>query len=340
MSDARTLALAHVDRAVAEGRTLTDTEVELIDAIAASTPSEPDAPATISAAPRLTAAAPPAALRLPGGFSLSRDDAEALLTAARSRAALTVTAAAGTWATHATSTGTLPNNARLLDILDRDGAIRAEGTARNLDYAHIASGDAGIWTTGNKAEISTALASTPAIVAAAFTLVPELARLDITALDQIVAGLLARRVIAKENGAIGTAIATAATNGTDTNTAEGTVAEAISGVYANGFTPNRLLVASDIYAGVMTGGKVGFLGDASTFGGTLMGVPATVVGGLAAGTAVALDATALTYQASGLLVAVGVADYQANTAFVRVETSSAVAVLDAAAAVASVKTTT
>lgn len=70
----------------------------------------------------------------------------------------------------------------------------------------VVAGDAAEWTTGQKAEIVTELASLSATVCAAWTEVTSTGFMDFAHLKNLLGRPLAQRVVLKENLAIATAV--------------------------------------------------------------------------------------------------------------------------------------
>lgn len=314
---------AHLRAAEEQGRTLTAEEASLIDALV-TTPQPPQVEATTAHIPT-----PGVPQEQSDGIVPSKADLQRLVAAAQERQPLSVRAAFAHYATHATGAPTQPTNLRLADFLVQRGAAQV-GVARSIDVPRIASGDAGEWTTGNKAEIVTALSATPSKVFAAFTDIESMAYSDVSGLEVLIGALLGRRVMAKENAGLASQIAAGGSAGGNDADAVKAIVGAIVAAANGGTNPNVLLLSPAAAAGALSAAQIGMGADQGWQTQTLFGLEYLIVPGLTGADAVAADARALAVARSEVMVLVD--PYTAaktNGVTLRVETSAAAVVLDA-----------
>jgi hypothetical protein len=320
----KTVIDAHLRAAEAEGRTLTDSEVALIEQIV-ETPTETVEIDVVEASHR------PIGRHIEAGDGItpSRTDRARLVEAISKRQAMTVEAAAARYQTHTSGVALLSNATRLADVLVQHGAARV-GISRNIDVPRIASGDAAAWTTGNKAEIVTELGSIAAGLYAAFTEVETQFAGDMAGIDNILSTMLGRRVVGQENTGLGAMIESGAAAGTNNADALTAIANAIVKASDSGTNPNLLLLSPAAAAGSLSAAQAGPSADSRIWTSTLFGIDYVVVPGLTG--VVALDAAAIAVASSPVLTLVDpYSSSKTNGVIVRVETMSAAIVVDSLA---------
>ena len=324
---------SHLKAADDEGRMIGDGEAKLIEVLA-SMPSETaavdsqarEAIGALRNEIEATRSAQPVPFRVNAELLPDAAGMQSLLDAIKARQPISVQAAS--YDVQRPVEVSARQVARLVDRLGQSGA-QVGPVARKLEVPRIASGDAAVWTVGDKAEIVTELALIEADVIAAWTEIAAMNLLDITSLELQLSTLLGRRVVAQENVAVAESLLAQATVGTAGADAVEAVVNAILAVSASGAGASFLMLSTDIASGVMASAQAGYAGLDTYWRGSMYGLPFAVVPGLTANTAIAADASALVIGRTPVLqLSDPYSGSKRNSVILRTETSVAVAVLD------------
>lgn len=323
----------HLQAADDDGRQISDGEAQLIEVLASMPLDTPavdvearEAIGALRSEVMASRAAEPASFRVNAELLPDHAGMVSLLEAIKTRQPFSVQAAS--YDVQRPVEVGARQVARLIDRLGANGSQVAP-VARKLEVPRIASGDAEIWTEGDKAEIVTELALVEADVIAAWTEINSMNLIDINSLELQLSTLLGRRVVAQENVAVAESLLGQATVGTAGTTAVEAVVNAMLAVSASGAGANFLIMSTDIAAGVMASAQAGYAGLDTYWRGSLYGMPFAVVPGLTANTAIAADASALVIGRTPVLqLSDPYSGSKRNSVILRTETSVAIAVLD------------
>ena len=311
---------AHLEAAESEGRSLTDHEAALIEAVASSV--EP----VVASTPYIPAPPVDAAAE-------RRELLSAALEAVQSRSAFRATITASTpvhYSTTRVAGEPAPVGGRLVEQLRSMGAADLGSTARTFQVPRVKSGDAAEWIPGQaKSEIVTELGTVSSDVIAAFTAVTSTGFMDISSLDAILAGLLSRRVVVQENAAVAASILAQGPTPLDGLDDGHTVATAVTDAMLGGADALVLLLGGNVAATILGDGGVGPFGRDADYRSSLIGHPFIVVPGMNSDTVVAVDPRAVAVAFTPLQLLVDpYSGSTSNEVVIRVESSVAAVVTD------------